>query len=299
MKSLNKQIKIFLIATLVILVAGMAMLGILGGFNQSVDYSASYEMQVSVDQDAGKSIEVLKSSAEKALADNGLTPVDYASQELDEGVILVYKFNSDVSDKAQAVKTAVQSALDKDSGATNIKADVKVYKLSDYFAKQVGKTVLALGIAVAIIFVYSLIMNKLAGGVSVFCSTVLSVLVYLSIVSLTRLPAQPFLAILAGATCALSAGLSAVITSKYRSAVKENDKASAQNVAEDTHKALKSVYILILVAILVIAIIAGAIGLMSTLFLGLIVLVAGVSSVVSSIYMTPCIYMLIKGKKNK
>ncbi len=294
MKFANK-IRIFLIVALVLLVAGMAMLGFLG-FNRTIDDKSSYEMQVSVDQIAGESVGILESATESAISENGLDPVSYSVQKLNDGSVLVYKFKSEVSsDKVQAVKTAIQTKLNEnDLSAVN--ADVKFYENfgnNDYID---AKVLIALGIAIAVIFVYSIIMNKLAGSVAVLCSFILSMLLYTALMAITRIPAT-YLSILIGATAVFNAALTLVITTQYKAARKIDDKLPAMELCENVHKSLLKVYIALAVAIALGAIIAGAVGAVASIFLGLNILVAGVASMASAIYMTPLMWSLFKSKK--
>ncbi len=293
----TNKLKVYLIAVLVILVAGMTVLGLLG-FNQNLDNKASYEMQVSVDQIVGDSVSVLKTSADEAVNGFGGMLKGYSYQEMNSGATLVYKFNYDVSDKIDTVKTAVQTALDN-SSVSGVKAEVKVYENDGDFYTQTLMAVLAVGIAVVVIFLYALIMTKLSGGVSVLCSSVLSVLLFTALMALTRIPAQPFFAILAAATVALSSAISLVITTSYKVAKKHDQKSSALELANGVNSSLRKVYLIISLGILVTAIIAGAACGLNSIFLGVAILVAGISAVSSAVYMTPFIWSLIKGSKQK
>ncbi len=290
-----KKLRIFLIVALVVLVVGMAMLGFLD-VNRAIDDKPSYEMQVSVDQIAGESVSVLESATEKAFSDIGLKPVSYGAQKEKDGSILIYKFKSEIAnEKITAVKDVVQAELDANNLSV-VKADVKVYENYGNKISLGLNVILALGIASLVIFVYALIMNKLAGGVAVLSSSVLSMLLFVALMAITRIPAT-YWSILLGATVAFNAALSLVITTKYRAVKKADDKLSSIAVCESVNKLLRKVYIVLAVAIALSGIIAGAIGAVASIFLGLSILVAGVASMASAVYMTPLIYSLFKGKK--
>ncbi len=289
------KIKIFLISVLILLVVGMTLFGVLG-FNQNIDNKKSYEMQVSVDQIAGESVDVLKTSSNEVLSSLNDSCLDYSYQEMNEGAVLIYKFSYDVSEQITTVKDTVQAALVANNlGGVN--AEVKVFENLGSYNSQFKNVILALGISIAIIFVYALFMNKLAGGVAVLCSSVLSALVFLALMAITRIPAQPYLAILVSACVALTSAIAVAITTKYKALYKVDDKPNVKVIAEKVNKSLRTVYIALACGVGVISIVAGAIGLINSVFLGLGILVAGLTSISSAIYMTPCIWTLIKGRR--
>ncbi len=290
--SFANRIRLFLIVTLTLLVVGMTIFGVLG-FNQTVDNKPSYEMQVSVDQIAGDSVEILKTSSESAI--NNLFD-NYSVQEMNEGSVLVYKFSYDVTEKAAEVQASVQTAL-ANCSVSGINANVKVYQNLGNYYSQAGVVILALSIAIVVIFVYALIMNKLAGGVAVVCSSILSVLLFLSIMAITRIPAQPYLAVLCSATAVIASVLALVITTKYKATLKAEEKLTSFEIAENVNNSFRSIYVILGVGLACLAIIAGAIGALSSVFLGLAVLVSGVASMASAVYMTPFIWSLISGKR--
>ncbi len=290
--NLNKKIKIFLIAVLTILVVGMTMLGVLG-FNQTIDNRASYRMEVSVDQITDKSVEILKTSSEKALADLGIA--DYKVLEKGEGSTIVYKFNYDVTSKATAVKDAVQSALDAGE-LVGFGAEVSVYENLGNFATQTGNVIIAISVAIVLILAYALVMNKLSAGVATLCSSTLSVLFFSALMAITRIPSQPYFAILACCAVVLSSVLSLVITTKYK-ALAKNSKASAQEISQTAHDSLRAIYIIMLVCVALAGIIVSAIGGLSLIFLGLGIIVAGLAGVISAVYMTPFMYTIVKNVK--
>ena len=73
-----KKIKYFFVFALVVLVAGMALLGILG-FNQPVDYANNYELHISVDQSTKNEKEVIIEISDTG---KGIENVEIAKQPL-------------------------------------------------------------------------------------------------------------------------------------------------------------------------------------------------------------------------
>ena len=209
MKSkLCTKLKIFVIATLVILVAGMALIGTLG-FNQNYGYKPSYEVQVSVDQNAGDSVDVLKKATAKAFASNGVTPVSYTIQEGNDGTIIYYQFSSDVTSKKASIQSTIQAQLDLDASVSNLVATVKVYEYHGSTDKQVVNTLIAIAVAVVIAFVYAIFLTKIKGAVATLATMVLSALLGIAIIGLTRIPVAPYLAMFIG-VATLVGGVTAI-----------------------------------------------------------------------------------------
>ncbi len=291
----SKKLKIFLISALVLLVAGMTIFGVFG-LNQTLDNKKSYEMKISVDQVVGDSVDVLKTSADEALVNIYGSANTAFYQEMNAGSVLIYKFSEDVTENVAAIKEYIQNKLDN-SSVSGVNAEVKVYENSGDYDAQAVMAIVAISIAVVVIFAYALIMNKVAGGLAVLCASILAVLLFTALMALTRIPAQPYFAILASAVAAISSALALVITSRYKALSKAKDKASKMEIAQETHASLFKVFIALVAGVLLAAIIAGATAGLTSIYIGLAILVAGVSGVASAVYMTPIIWSLIKGKK--
>ena len=284
-----KRIKIFIISALVILVAGMSMLAFLG-FNQPVDNKDSYEMQISVNQVAGNAVEVLQSASEKAIKDNEMFVV--SEQKLNGGATLIYKFNKDVSDKIEVVEKAVQSALDG-TNIINIEASVSVHQLKGSYGSQVLKVALGLGIGILVASIFVLILNKFASALSVLSTSVLSIVLFMALVALTRIPAQPYFAVFTCVASILSLVTSTIITTKYKAEIKKDGKVSSAEVVGKVNSDLATAFALLMMAVLLFSLIFGII---TSVFVGLIMFVAGVVGLFTAIYFTPFMWAVIRRK---
>ncbi len=291
-----KKAKVFFIVALVVLVAGLAIFGIFG-FNQTIDYKEGYELQVSVDQKVDKAIDVMKDSADKYLVDNGIKSINYATQTLDDGMTVVYKFTYDVTDSVAGMKGAIQSALDEKSGVQGILADVVVRKVSGREITEIGKTLLALGLSVVGILVYVLIIERLAGALSTVISTLLSAVLYVALVSLTRIPVASFVAMGGAISMLLAAGISAATVNKYKKECKKAEKQSKEEIVNKVATNAKSVYIIIGVGVLLSALALCAFTMPYLMFAGAQVAIAGISGIASAIFATPVMWCLIKRDK--
>lgn len=291
-----KKMKWFIVGILVVLLAGMTMFGIMG-FNNTVDYSKSYEVQVSVDQTIDQAKETLKSSADKYFSDNKISSVSYAYQELDEGATLVYKFNEDISDKVAGLEGAVNNNLKANDKTKDVIAKVVVSEVNGVNNTDTLKTLLALGVGIVVIFVYALIMEKVSGAVSVLCSSILSLLVFISLLSITRLPAVPFVEIIGAVAVVFSALLSVSTVGRYREELKSAEKLSANEVAQKVAVQEGKKYILALISVFISAVALSALLSTYMMFAGLQILLAGISATTCAYCVTPLIWTGIKGRK--
>lgn len=247
----NKFFKIALIIALVVLVGGMAMLGFLG-FNNTVDYGTSYEINVASEEKLVNSDEIMKKVCDSYFVKKGLSPVGYSFSELDSGKTLIYRFKDcdDFKDFAKVasieseLKAEIDSAFVSETSSVNaLTAKVSVLESKDGSFVSFGsipawKIVVSVAIAVVAIFLFLLIMEKFSAALTTVINSLLSGLLAVALVALVRLPAEPYI----GVTCALAGILSAVITVVITERCKEimknvgNDKLSYSEVADTAVK---------------------------------------------------------------
>ncbi len=291
-----KKAKIFFISALVILVVGLTLFGVFG-FNQTIDYKAGYELQVSVDQKAGSVIDVMNDVTNTYFAENNVKPLDFATQTLDDGMMVVYKFNTDVTDSVEGLKNSIQTALDNDNTIEDVVANVLVKKVYAKSNINVGKLLLALAISAVAIFVYALIFEKLASAVSVVFSTVLSAVLFIAIMGMTRIPASPFVAI-GGVISVLLAGILSIVTvNQYKAEYKKANNDTNAEIVDKVVFGAKKLYIILAFAVLLSALALCILGLPYVMIASIQVVVAGICGITSAIFGTPFMWCLIK--KNK
>ena len=298
MNGVMKKIKWFVIVTLIVLVGGMTVFGVMG-FNDTVDYKPSYEMQVSVDQSIEQAKTILKTSADKYLLDNGISHAEYAYQEMDDGKVLVYKFCEDVTERVSGLKEYIDTALQGDEVAKGALATVEVNQVDGDNFSQICWILLGIGITLVVAFLYTLIMEKLASAVAVLCSSVVSFLLFFSLMALTRLPAATFVGALSAVSVALSAALSVTTVNAYKSEIKESvkGKISHCDIADKVAKKECKKYLFALIIALVSAVAISAFLVPYMMILGAQIAIASVSAVVAAYFTTPLIWTLIKKDK--
>lgn len=295
MSSIMKKMKWFVISSLIILVVGMTLLGIFG-LNEPIDYSDSYEINVSITIDDDSLKASMKETADKYFEEKGISVASFQTQE--EGMSLIYAFTQDQTAQVEGLKTLLESVLSQNPQMGNSKVSVVSNYVGQGSLVQPLKILLAYGIAVVAIFVYMLIMNKLASAVAVICSSLASVVMFIAMLAITRIPGVPFVELstmLAGVFGALL-GVSTV--SKYREELKNTtaNKFSVVEIADKTSKTELKKYAYVLVAILIAGVAVAAFFTRYMLIIGGQIILAGLVSVLCAYFITPLIWVAIKGK---
>ncbi len=289
MCKLNLKSKLFIVISLVVLVVGMALLSV--GLNQTVDYKDSYEVRVSVNQRTG--IETIRTETEKFFDDNGIKAKDFAYQELGDGKILVYKFNNEVPEKVNELQAHLQSKL-----TDTLKATVEIDEVVTNQSEITGWVALALGIAVVGIFIYSIIMEKLAGSVATACASLLSGLLFISLMSITRIPAYPFIGVATAFAMALGAGMTVTTISRLNEEYKNSaNKVSAFEIAEKVEKAECLKYLFTAIILLIVVATISAFFVPYLMIVGGQIALAGICALAVSHLGAPLLWAAIKGKK--
>ena len=291
------KIKWFVVSLLVLLVAGMAVLGF-AGFNNTLDYADSYEINISLEIVNNDAKDILKNTADAFLETKD---VDVESYQITKNGI-VYKMTTDPTAKVVDLKTAITNALDANEATADNEVTVnvnKVYALGNYM--QAGKVLLAFGISIVAIFLYMLIMNKLASAVSVICSSLVSVLAFTALMAITRINALPFFEISAAFAGILGAILSVSTVGNYKQAIKNSlDKKTSKEIADEVATKEYKKYFIALIGVLVAGFAMFAFFTPYLMIIGGQVMVAGVAGVACAFFTTPMLWTAIKkDKKSK
>ncbi len=288
------KIKWFVVSILVLLVAGMAVLGF-AGFNNTLDYADSYEINLTLEIVNDDAKDILKDTADKFL---DLKEVDNSTYQITKNGI-VYKMTDDPTAKVVNLKDALISALEANPNTADNEVTVKINKVSALGEfMQPGKVLLAFGIAIVAIFIYMLIMNKLASAVAVICSSLVSVLAFISLIAITRIQALPFFEISAALAGILGAILSVSTVSNYKKVLKNTtEKLSAKDVANKTSILEARKYLIALIGVLVAGFAVFAFFTPYLMIIGGQIMVAGVSATFSAFFTTPLLWTAIKKTK--
>lgn len=293
MNALKLKNKLFVVITLALVVVGMAIFGIFG-FNQTVDYKDCYEVRVSVSQGFDGATELLASETNFYFAQNGIKSKNYAFQKAEDGSLLIYKFNKQVPTSVDGLQDYLNDKF-ADAEFTSVSAKVEVNEVIGNKKFDAGKLLLALGISIVLIFVYALIMEKLAVAVATICSAVVSFLLFLSMVALLRVPAYPFVSAGLALSVAIPSLMALASARKMRLVFKSKDKPNAKEIAEGVMKKECVKYLFVLVAFLVVAAAVSALFVPYMMIMGAQIALVGLVSVASAYFVAPLIWSAIKG----
>ena len=295
-----KFFKIFLIAALVLTVAGMTILGIFG-LNKTVDYNVGYEVKVHVNQytPTGNTIEVAKSAADGYFAEKGIKPLGYSQQEEGTGLDIIYKFNTDVTADCAGLADTVNTALEERADIKGLTASTEFSKTSASTDSSVWYIAIAVGVAAILGFIYLLISAKFAQAVAVLCSAVSSVILYVALIGLTRIPVYPSGIITGLFAFVFAEVLSVVMVSRFNEIAKLNETATPAEIAEigANRSLLRFAFLGGLLLLASVALIA--LGTTYIKFVGLQLLVADIVALSASFGFTPVVFAAIKKSNSK
>ncbi len=297
MKKIGKN-QIFIIITIAILVIGMALLGVFG-FNKSIDAGDKYEIQITAESAREEHITLIQETCDAYFAENNVNVSSYSIQMIDEGETIIYKSTSDLQGAVAGLKTALDGVL----GSTSLIVEVNAFEVNAYNNYEITWVIIALAVAVVGTFIYLIYMQKLSGALTALAVSLLSGLLYVALLGITRIPCDPtFIAF--GAVAVILGGVLAIgIVGRCIELIKNvgNDKVSNYELA---NMALKKSYKRIWVVLGTLVIVSIALVALSIcgyfMFAGVQLLCAVISGGFSAIAWTPLIWPTLKKyKRNK
>ena len=290
--SVTQKFKLWLVITLVVVVCGMIVLGVFG-VNKSVDYKQSYEVTVGVDQNVDGASENVKVISEQYFKEKGIAPKSYAYQSMNRGNVHIYKFQN----ATKIVATELTEYVTEKLANSKVVVESTVSEVVNYADSGVWGLVIGLAVSAVAVFLYLLIMEKLASALSVLFSSVISAVLALSVISLTRIPILPILGVAVSASALLSAILSTVMVGRFKEEGKNVNKISTSEIADKSEKNSVLRFAFVFFALLLVSIILGTVGGLGYLtFVALTLLVVDVCAVFSSFVWTPIFWSALKKK---
>ncbi len=289
MKNVTKHFKIWLIVTLVVLVAGMTIFGVFG-MNKSANVGAAYEVEVKVDgvvkEEAANTI---KTTAETYLTENGYALVSYTTQQLkgnsEERFILKLSSieQSKVTTLTSGLKTAIETAINE-GGANSYIATVKVSTSKAYNNETFGFVAIAFAVAAVIIFVYYAFMEKISGALTVLCNMAITAALFIAVVACARVPAAPYFGAGLAFAVALSGVLSGGIVNRCNELTKNvaNDKKSLYEIGDVASSSSLTRFLFLAVAILIVCALFIILGSVMVKFAAILALIACVVAMFSA-----------------
>lgn len=297
---LFKDIKIWIIIALVVVVGGALMISLFG-LNQTPDYKTAYEVSVSVDQNVEGSGELAKKTAEKYFNEKGYKFASYATQKTTDGNEYIYKFNTAGNISASELETKISEALSSDEklGGLGLVAKVQYKQIATNSGFNFGLIILATVLGLVATFIISLLTVKLASALTVLCNAVISAIMYVMLIAITRIPALPDVFVGFAAAVILASAMSFVIACRYKEIIKSGDKSEVSAVAAEGLKTGTPRLYFILGAGALVAVALSVTSLGYPMFTGLKILVATVSAFLTTCVATPALWTVFKSVKNK
>ncbi len=288
--------KIFILSTLVVVLIGMLCLGIFG-LNNSVDYKNAYELDVSVDIENEDTSSIMQEQCKKYFEEVGINPVAYSLIKIGDKSV-VYSFHNDISDKI-VIEDLI--SVIKEKAENYMEFDAEIYQTENYVDSQTKNVVLVMAIALVLAFIYLLFMEQIKSALTTLISSLISVLLTISLVSITRVPVEPVFGISVLSSFILSFILSGVLLDRFKEDLRlqEASKLSTCEIVKNQTKNSVVRYIMISVVVLITALVLVVLGTGYLKFLGLQLVLVCVSSLFTSYAWTPMVWKFFNGKKSE
>lgn len=284
--NITSKFKLWLIITLVVIVAGMTMLGVFG-INGTVSDGKSFEITVGVDQNVDNASVKAKEYAEAFFTEKGVDACDYAYQTMNGGKVHIYTFANATGVNSEELSTYITEKMANDK----VVVEASVSEVVTNKTQHIWGVVSALVLSAVAVFVYLLIMEKLKATLSVLFASLLSALLSLSLIALTRIPAIDTWALVVSVSAVLSAILSVVLVRRFKEQSRLFAKASSKEIVDNACSSSVLRFAVVLIALVVVALLLGLIaGIGFVTFIALAILVIAVSSVFASLVWTPIIW---------
>lgn len=288
-----KNFKYIIIAIMVVIVAGLAVMGF-AGFNGSYEYKGGYETRVIAEEAIGDMPDKIQLSAEDYFVQN---KINYTVKKIDEGRIFIFSTAKKITDEQiDALKAEVEKATNNIYTIEVVQNEVSTYEVK----AGIGKALIAMAILTVVAFVYALIRYRFALALTVIITSICQALLTIALLAITRIVVTPAVVM----TTILGFALAIVYALYFASKVKDEGKNVANkgvSVKEIAENATKSSIALVLSILVFVILAVVGIAVLSPNYLvwtAIDLLVSGIAFVVTALGVTGGIYSLLK-KDNK
>lgn len=296
MKNFVLKSKIWLIATLLIVCVGVIFLSVFG-FNNTTDYSKGYELTVGLDQQ-DDDINKVYETAETYFDEIGVKPLSYSKVYINDGNSAVYKFKDLTGFDKDELVGRIDAVVDNDY--VDVIVSTKVVEAKASF--DALNIILSLVISAIVLFLFLLIFVKFKMALTNLFASIVSVIAYISMVALFRIPVLNTLGIFVALTFAISTFISGLALIKFNATKKlsDNEKLSALEIVKINAKEYSVFNCIALVVLMLVALVLLVLGVGYLRFIALNIIVATISSVVMNYIAVPTIWSFIdkSGKNN-
>lgn len=288
MKNFNyvAKFKYFVIAALVLVVVGLTVLGIFN-FNKSSEYKKAYEVKITASEVFSNDNAVMKNTASKVFAESKVNPT--SSKNVDDGRIIIYEFNSAVSEEVIVKLTTALEAADL---TPSVDIEVKGYQTASYKNfTDAWWAILAVAILTVAMMIYIAIRYKWAAAFTSGICVVAYVLLAISLTAITRIP------VTTAYVCVLAFGLVLALTmAVYNFTLVKEDLAQGTK-EEKANRAFKSSFVKTMITLGSAVVIALALIIACSLAvkaIGLQIIICSVAATFTSLCLTNGLYAILK-----
>lgn len=295
--SVTKTFKIWIAIAAAIIVAGAVLVGFLG-FNETVNTGSSYEIIVSCEENLNDSETICRNAADKYFSSKGLAPVSYAVSTTGDGKV-IYKFSEKSSVNQTEMQTVVQNALTEKGIGLEVK--VKLYSAQTSSDQSALWISISGVVAFLVVFIYALFAEKASGAVTTLCVGLLSTLLFVGALAVTRLPLLTFGTAVAAGVAVLSSVIAVVMVNRFNNRKRMDSATKLSNaiVADECTKDSLLRIAFVFGSLLVGAIVIIAIGTDYLRFLGIELLIADVIACGTPLAFVPTLWSKLKKEKKK
>lgn len=291
--------KIWIIVALAIVLIGAVFISVFG-LNQTPDYKTAYEVTVGIDQNVKNSGKVVKKTAEDYFNSVGYKYSGYATQEINDGTEYVYKSHKAGDVKESDLLEAINQALaaDENLSGLGLVASVEYKKTEVTGDVSAWKIILACVLGLIAAFIIALFTVKAASALTILLNAVMTAVLYVMLLAVTRIPALPDFVI--GGTIGVIAScvMTFVITCRYKEILKSGNT-DFKAVAEEGLNCGAARLIFIACVGVFAALALSLVGGLYVAFTGLKILVAIASAFLVSCVATPSLWTALKTAKLK
>jgi len=282
-----KKWKLWVVATLVVIVAGLAIFGFMG-VNKTLNVSNGCEIEISVDDNLANAKTVAKDVAEAYFAENLVDTKKGAVQEItDYGYIYNFeKVEWKDGASAEALAEEIEAAINNDK--VNVTVDVReVVVLAD---SDLVNVIIAVAVVAVVAFIYLLIFEKKRAAFTALIAALIALVLNVALVSLARVPVaiNNLFTIVA---FILAFVLSAGMINRFKESQKlvTEQKREDYEIANASAKASVMRFAFVFFAILIASVAMFVLGSVSLQAIALQLFVAGLSAVFSAFIYTPIV----------
>ena len=293
-----------LVVSIVLIAVGAFLVGFVG-FNGDSTRSDTYVIEVRdmlrLSDDAR---DALQEYCEGELGDSCTVLTSKASESSATGAtVLEFSVTADSVDDlvtiAESLETSIASASIDGVDATLVTVSYHESVNAPYYT-YLWRTAIGLGVSLVVLFVYAAIRFKLSAGLAITVASVHDVLLTLALVAICRVPAGVGLIGVAVFSFLLSAFLNSFVFGQVRRMRKEEATRDlpASVMAAEAVRNNRKLVIMTAVFAAVFCVILGVVGLFIGLdltWIMLATLIAAVVSVCSSLFLSPSMYVVLKG----